>query len=136
MLIAWKSPKRRRPSGRRDTWRKRRRTEDKLSSEDDPPPPLTGQAALDFIEQTKQHHAARMAQNLAREKEAAARDGKEVFDLERLEALFGGEITTEDYRPIPHEKRRADLEYEYYIDCRSLRTLAAFADYLKRALRG
>jgi hypothetical protein len=105
-------------------------------SQKDEKPQLTGQAALDFFEETSRQEDERRAQALAREKEEAARRGKEPFDLARLEAAFGGEITTEDYDPIPLEERRAVLEYKYYVTWPSFTTLAEFAAHLRRALRG
>jgi hypothetical protein len=107
-----------------------------MSEKDETPKPLTGQAADDFWEETKRLELERRAQDLAREKEDARRRGKEPFDLERLEKLFGGEITTEDYNHIPLEERRADLEFSYYVSWPSYMTLEEFAAHLHRVLQG
>jgi len=110
--------------------------EREMSEKDETPKPLTGQAAIDFMEETERLELERRAQDLAREKEDAQRRGKEPFDLDRLEKLFGGEITTEDYNRIPLEERRADLEFSYYVSWPSFMTLDEFAAYLHRTMQG
>lgn len=85
---------------------------------------LKGEAALALHRRLKQRNAAQQAAELAAAKAAALQQGKEAFDLHKLEAMCD---TSEAGRLADEQERHARYEYMYYVECADVRTLQAFA---------
>lgn len=91
-------------------------------------PPLKGKDAENFMDEVSKQQDKQRDEALARCKAEAATRGKEPFDLEKLEQLCD---TSSEGRLAPVERRRADLEYKYYVSNRSMMTLKEFADLIE-----
>lgn len=85
---------------------------------------LKGDAALALHRRLKERNATQRAADLAAARAAARQQGKEDFELRRLEALCdtGRAMGRAD---VP--ERQAHYEYLYYVECGEVRTLQEFA---------
>lgn len=85
---------------------------------------LKGDAALALHRRLKERNTARRAAELSAARAAAWQQGKEDFDLRRLEALCD---TGRAMGRAGEHERRAHYEYLYYVECGKVRTLQEFA---------
>lgn len=85
---------------------------------------LKGEAALALHRQLKERNATQRAAELAAAKAAALQQGRETFDLRKLEALCD---TAQAARLADEKARQAQYEYMYYVECADVRTLQEFA---------
>ncbi len=90
---------------------------------------LRGKNAEALLVEIERRNAAQDATDLAKEKARAAKSGKELFDLEKLEALCD---TSSEGRLAPHDHRRARFEYMYYVAYPSFMTIAEFAAFIEK----
>ncbi len=90
---------------------------------------LKGEDAKKVLADIHQRNERLREEQLTSAKEAAAAVGKERFDLERLETLCDTSI---DGFLAPVESRRRDLEYRYYVNNPTLKTIEEFAALLTR----
>lgn len=91
---------------------------------DESKPVLEGDEAQALYEEIVRREEIASNEALARAKADAAARGKEPFDLEKLEKLCD---TSSEGRLAPLEERRADFEYQYYVNRPSVMTIGEFA---------
>lgn len=85
---------------------------------------LTGDAAKKFMDQERACVDQLEAEKLANAKADARRQGKEPFDLEKLESLCD---TSNKGRMAPLEERFAKFEWKYYVENPKILTIEEFA---------
>ena len=90
---------------------------------------LKGEDAKKVLAEIHQRNERLREEQLTSAKEAAVSAGKEPFDLEKLETLCDTSI---DGFLAPIESRRRDLEYRYYVNNPTIKTIEEFADLLTR----
>ncbi|WP_225976133.1 MULTISPECIES: hypothetical protein [Paracidovorax] len=85
---------------------------------------LKGADALDFHKKLKERNAALRNAELNAAKELADKNGKEPFDLVKLERLCD---TSQAGRLAEWNERQAMYEYMYYVEHKNVGTLQDFA---------
>ncbi len=89
---------------------------------------LSGQDALDQLDQDIRRDAERVAKRLEEAKAAALPRGKEPFDLAQLETLCD---TSHEGRIDPVEERQRTYEYMYYVQHPEYLTLQDLAEHVR-----
>jgi hypothetical protein len=85
---------------------------------------LKGADALALHKKLKKRNASLRDAELDAAKELADKDGKERFDLKKLESLCD---TSQAGRLAGEKERHATYEYMYYVEYKSVCTLQEFA---------
>jgi hypothetical protein len=85
---------------------------------------LKGAEALALHKKLKEENANTKVADLDAAKALAAQQGKEPFDLPRLETLCD---TSQAGRLAQEKDRQATYEYLYYVEHKNVRTLPEFA---------
>jgi len=93
---------------------------------------LTGKDATDFIAQLRERNARQRSEELAAAKAEGDANGKERFDLAKLESLVD---TSSEGRVDPIEERIARFEEMYYTEYPNVRTIVAFAEKVRERNR-
>lgn len=87
---------------------------------------LTGKEASDFHDAIGRREEAADARRLEEAKAVATTRGKEPFDLERFEEIYGMSDWRKEREGTP-ETRRAMREYDYYVLFEEVMTLEEYA---------
>jgi hypothetical protein len=90
---------------------------------------LEGDAARKFTESLRQEQEIQAAEMLAQRKSEALENAKEPFDYGKLILL----VDTSTYASgATLEDRKRNLEYSYYVEKVSLKSIEEFADYISK----
>jgi len=89
---------------------------------------LTGKDAEDLLEKIRSQNANTRHESLEHAKAEAEANGKEQFDLGKLEKLVD---TSSEGRKDPEGERRVRFAAMYYLEYPNVKTLAEFAEHVK-----